>query len=81
MAVSDDGLVFNQLFYLVGGRSVDYPHVLEYDGNLYIAHSGGKRSIEIERVRLADLNAARMPMPGKPDATPEASSTRLKEDD
>jgi hypothetical protein len=71
LALSDDGLVFNKLFYLVGGRSVDYPHVMEHDGSLYIAHSGGKRSIEIERVRLADLNAARMPLPRKPDATPK----------
>jgi hypothetical protein len=81
LAVSDDGLVFNKLFYLVGGRHVDYPHVMEHDGSLYIAHTGGKRSIEIERVRLADLNAARMPIPRQPDATPTASSTLLKEED
>lgn len=61
LAVSDDGLVFNKLFYLVGGRHVDYPHVIEHDGSLYIAHTGGKRSIEIERVRLTDLNAAIKP--------------------
>jgi hypothetical protein len=81
LAVSDDGLVFDKLFYLVGGRHVDYPHVLEHDGSLYIAHTGGKRSIEIERVRLADLNAARMPMREKPDATPQTSSALLKEED
>lgn len=80
LAVSDDGLVFNKLFYLVGGRHVDYPHVIEHDGSLYIAHTGGKRSIEIGRVRLTDLNAARMPLPGKRDASPETSSTLLKEE-
>ena len=55
LALSDDGLVFNQLFYVVGGRHVDYPHVMEHEGYLYIAHSGAKMSVEIERVRIADL--------------------------
>jgi hypothetical protein len=54
-------MVFNQLFYLVGKRPVDYPHMIEHDGYLYIAHSGGKQSVEIERVRIADLNTLRMP--------------------
>ncbi len=80
LAVSDDGLVFNKLFYLVGGRHVDYPHVMEHDGFLYIAHTGGKRSIEIERVRLADLNAAKMPMPKKQVETTTRSAL-LKEED
>jgi hypothetical protein len=60
LAVSDDGMTFHSLYYLVGGRHVDYPHVMEHDGYLYIAHSGGKRSVEIERVRLSDLKAMRM---------------------
>ena len=65
LALSDDGLVFNKLFYLVGGRHVDYPHMIEYDGFLYIAHSGAKRSVEIERVRISDLNKLTMPtIPG-----------------
>ncbi len=61
VAVSDDGLVYTRLFYLVGGRPVDYPHMIEHEGFLYIAHSGGKRSVEIERVRLSDLDRLRMP--------------------
>ena len=61
LAVSEDGMTFNSLYYLVGGRKVDYPHVMEHDGFLYVAHSGGKQSVEIQRVRLADLNAMRMP--------------------
>lgn len=60
LAMSDDGMVFDRLYYLVGGRHVDYPHVMEHDGHLYIAHSGGKRSVEIQRVRLAELNALKM---------------------
>lgn len=55
LALSDDGLVYNQLFYVIGGRHVDYPHVMEHEGYLYIAHSGAKMSVEIERVRIADL--------------------------
>ena len=55
LALSDDGMVFNQLFYVVGGRWVDYPHMIEHGGYLYIAHSGAKMSVEIERVRIADL--------------------------
>jgi hypothetical protein len=61
LAVSRDGMVFDQLFYLVGGRHVDYPHMMEHDGYLYIAHSGGKRSVEVQRVRLADLDKMAMP--------------------
>ncbi|HOX02170.1 MAG TPA: exo-alpha-sialidase [Candidatus Paceibacterota bacterium] len=64
LALSDDGMVFNRLFYLVGGRHVDYPHMIEHEGCLYIAHSGGKRSVEIEKVRLPDLDAMRMPTAG-----------------
>jgi hypothetical protein len=60
LAVSQDGLVFDRLYYVVGGRHVDYPHMIEHAGHLYIAHSGGKQSVEIQRVRLADLD--RVPM-------------------
>ncbi|MBL9210840.1 MAG: exo-alpha-sialidase [Opitutaceae bacterium] len=61
LAISRDGMVFDRLFYLVGGRHVDYPHVMEHEGYLYIAHSGGKRSVEIQRVRIADLDTLTMP--------------------
>ncbi len=65
LALSDDGMVFNKLFYVVGGRHVDYPHMIEHDGYLYIAHSGAKMSVEIERVRIADLDQLKMPVKGK----------------
>lgn len=61
LALSDDGIVFNKLLYVVGGRHVDYPHMIEHDGFLYIAHSGGKQSVEIQCVRIADVD--RVPMP------------------
>ena len=60
LALSDDGLVFTKMFYLVGGRWVDYPHMIEHEGYLYIAHSGAKRSVEVERVKLSDLDTLKM---------------------
>jgi hypothetical protein len=61
LAVSNDGLVFNKLFYVVGGRHVDYPHVMEHDGFLYVAHSGAKMSVEVERIRISDLDKVSPP--------------------
>ncbi len=66
LAMSDDGMVFDRLFYLAGGErnGVDYPMVMEHDGYLYVAHSGGrggrKQSVEVERVRIADLDKLEM---------------------
>ena len=65
LAISNDGMVFDRLFYLVDRleeprMGVDYPHVIEHDGYLYIAHSGGhggrKQSVEMQRVRISDLD-------------------------
>lgn len=55
LAISDDGMVFNCLGYLVGGRRVDYPHVIEHEDHLLIAFAGGKQTVEVLKVRLADL--------------------------
>ena len=66
LAISDDGLVFDRLYYLVGGQrnGVDYPMVMEHDGHLLIAHSGGhggrKQSVELQRVRITDLDGLEM---------------------
>jgi hypothetical protein len=66
LAISDDGLVFDRLYYLVGGQrnGVDYPMVMEHGGHLLIAHSGGyggrKQSVELQRVRIADLDGLEM---------------------
>lgn len=49
------------MLYLVGGRHVDYPHVIEHQGHLYIAFAGGKQSIEILKLKLSDVDAAMMP--------------------
>lgn len=56
IAVSDDGLVFRNLFLLVGGRHVDYPHVIENNDHLLIAFSGAKQTMEVLKVSLDDLD-------------------------
>ncbi len=61
LAISPDGLVFTKMLYLVGGRWVDYPDVIEHKGSLYIAFAGGKQSVEVLKVKLADMDAVSMP--------------------
>lgn len=59
LAVSNDGLVFTDLFYLVGDRHIDYPHVIEHEESLLIAFSGAKQTMEVLKVSLDDIDAAR----------------------
>lgn len=61
LSISDDGLVFNKMLYLVGGRHIDYPHIIEHEGSLFIAFAGGKQSVEVLKVKLDDVDAIRMP--------------------
>jgi hypothetical protein len=61
LAVSADGLVFTKLFYIVGGRHIDYPQVMQHGDFLYVAHSGAKMSVEVERIRIADLDKVGTP--------------------
>jgi len=56
ISISNDGMVFNQMGYLVGGRRVDYPHVIEHKDSLLVAFSGGKQTVEVLKIRLADLD-------------------------
>jgi hypothetical protein len=56
LSISDDGMVFNKMAYLIGGRWLDYPHVLEHEGNLYVAFSGAKQSIEVLKIKISDLD-------------------------
>lgn len=61
LSISKDGLVFTKMLYLVGGRHIDYPHVIEHEGSLFIAFAGGKQSVEVLKVKLADADAVQMP--------------------
>lgn len=56
IAISDDGMVFSKMGYLIGGRRVDYPHVMEYDGYLIVAFSGGKQTVEVLKIKISDLD-------------------------
>lgn len=56
LSISDDGMVFNKMFYLFGGRHVDYPHVIEHDGHLLIAFAGKKETVEVMKVKISDLD-------------------------
>ncbi len=56
LSISDDGMVFHQMGYLVGGRRVDYPHVFEHDGHLLVAFAGGKQTVEVLKIRLTELD-------------------------
>ena len=55
LSISSDGVTFRQMGYLVGGRHVDYPHVMEHDGELFVAFSGGKQSVEVLRINIDEL--------------------------
>lgn len=61
LAISRDGLVYKKLFWLVGGRHVDYPHIIEHDGHLLIAFSGAKQTMEVMKVSLDELERLEMP--------------------
>lgn len=56
LSISEDGMVFNKMGYLTGGRWVDYPHVIEHDGYLLIAFAGWKKqTCEVLKIRISDL--------------------------
>lgn len=76
LSISDDGVVFTKMVYLVGGRWVDYPHVIEHDGNLLIAFAGGKQTVEVLKISIADLDRVVM----TPLAAPGTKQPRLEKD-
>ena len=61
LSISDDGLIFTKMLYLVGGRHIDYPHVIEQGDSLYIAFAGGKQTVELLKVKLSDVDELKMP--------------------
>ncbi|XOV91027.1 MAG: exo-alpha-sialidase [Bacteroidota bacterium] len=61
LSISNDGMVFEKMGYLVGGRHIDYPHVLEHEGYLYVAFAGSrKQKIEVLRILISDLDKLEM---------------------
>lgn len=61
LSISSDGMVFDKMGYLFGGRRIDYPHVIEHDGHLLVAFSGGKQSVEVLKIKLDELDKIKMP--------------------
>lgn len=61
LSISDDGIIFTKMLYLVGGRHIDYPLVIEHEGSLFIAFAGGKQTVEVLKVKLSDMDAVKMP--------------------
>jgi hypothetical protein len=63
VALSDDGLVFTRMARLdipsPRPATLQYPHVIEHDGYLFIAFSRNKTTIELVKVILADMEALR----------------------
>ncbi len=57
LSISEDGIVFDRMGYLVGGRHIDYPHVIEHDGHLLVAFAGWrKQTCEVLKIRIDDLS-------------------------
>ncbi len=56
LAISRDGLVYSYMFHLVGGRHIDYPHMIEHDEHLFISFSGAKQTVEILKVPLVAID-------------------------
>ncbi|MEQ9406556.1 MAG: sialidase family protein [Fuerstiella sp.] len=61
LAISQDGLVYTRLCWLIGGRHIDYPHIIEHDGHLLVAFSGAKQTMEVMKVSLDKLERLVMP--------------------
>jgi hypothetical protein len=61
LSISNDGIVFDKMGYLFGGRRIDYPHVIEHDGYLLIAFSGHKQSVEVLKIKIDDIHELQMP--------------------
>jgi len=57
LSISDDGMVFTKMGYLVGGRHIDHPHVMEHDGYLFVAFAESvKQKIEVLKINISDLD-------------------------
>lgn len=56
LAISPDGLVYTHLFFLIGNRHIDYPHMIEHDGSLLIAFSGAKQTMEVMKISLDEID-------------------------
>ena len=56
IAISDDGMVFHTMGFLIGNRLIDYPHVIEHDGYIYVAFNSAKQSVEVLKIKISELD-------------------------
>ena len=57
LSISEDGIVFDRMGYLVGGRHIDYPHVIEHEGHIFVAFAGWrKQTCEVLKIKIEDLS-------------------------
>ncbi len=61
IAISDDGLVFNKMGYLVGERTIDYPHLIQVGDYIYVTFDGAKQTVEVLKIKISDLDNLKMP--------------------
>ena len=60
LAISEDGMVFKEMGYLVGGRHIEYPHVIEHNGSIFVAFAGAKQTVEVLKINISDLDHLQM---------------------
>lgn len=85
IAVSHDGMVFTKLGYVAGGRHVDYPHVIEHDGKLFVAFATRKQTVEVVSFPLSELDRLQNPprvaikqdQQQQPDDEPQPVASRI----
>lgn len=65
IAISDDGLVFKKMGYLVGERIIDYPHLIQVGDYIYVTFDGAKQTVEVLKIRISDLDNLKMPSKDK----------------
>lgn len=61
ISISDDGIMFNKMIYLVGGRLIDYPHVMEHNDHILVTFSSAKQTVEVIKISLSEMDSIQMP--------------------
>ncbi len=73
ISFSNDGITFHNMIYLIGGRHVDYPHLIAHKRQLLIAFAGAKQTVEVLKIKIAALDKA-----GRKNRTAEAAEKKKR---
>src|SRR5690606_20307575 len=60
LAISEAGMGFKEIGYLVCVVDVDYPHVIEHNGSIFVAFAGAKQTVEVLKINISDLDHLQM---------------------